>query len=37
MAWDWQVFCKSTMEGTAVPGCFGGADDVIENARKLQG
>lgn len=28
MAWDWQVFCKSTMEGTQVPGCFGGAGDV---------
>lgn len=28
MAWDWEVFCNSTMEGTAVPGCFGGADDV---------
>lgn len=23
MAWDWQVFCKSTMEGGTVPGCFG--------------
>jgi glutamate/aspartate transport system permease protein len=28
MAWDWQVFCKSTMEGEVVPGCFGKAGDV---------
>ena len=28
MAWDWQVFCKSTMEGTDVPGCFGRDGDV---------
>ncbi len=24
--WDWQVFCKDTIEGTAVPGCFGTGD-----------
>lgn len=28
MAWDWQVFCKSTMESTVVPGCFGKGGDV---------
>ncbi|KQP37914.1 amino acid ABC transporter permease [Pseudorhodoferax sp. Leaf274] len=24
--WDWQVFCKDTIEGTAVPGCYGTGD-----------
>lgn len=23
MAWDWQVFCKDTIDGDLVPGCFG--------------
>jgi len=23
MAWDWQVFCKDTIDGDIVPGCFG--------------
>src|ERR1044072_9269998 len=23
MAWDWQVFCKDTIDGELVPGCFG--------------
>ena len=23
MAWDWQVFCKDTIDGDMVPGCFG--------------
>ena len=26
--WDWQVFCKDTIDGEVVPGCFGGAGDV---------
>jgi len=26
MAWDWQVYCKDTVDGTAVPGCFGTGD-----------
>lgn len=28
MTWDWQVFCKSTMEGTTVAGCFGKSGDI---------
>jgi glutamate/aspartate transport system permease protein len=24
--WDWQVFCKDTIEGTMVPGCYGTGD-----------
>ncbi|MBK6631115.1 MAG: amino acid ABC transporter permease [Betaproteobacteria bacterium] len=27
-SWDWQVFCKDTIDGEVVPGCFGGAGDV---------
>ena len=23
MAWDWQVFCKDTIDGDVVAGCFG--------------
>ncbi|WP_038213735.1 amino acid ABC transporter permease [Xenophilus azovorans] len=23
MNWDWQVFCKDTIDGTVIPGCFG--------------
>lgn len=26
--WDWQVFCKDTIDGEIVPRCFGGAGDV---------
>ncbi len=25
--WDWQVFCKDTIDGKIVPGCFGGSGD----------
>ena len=28
MAWDWQVFCKDTIDGEIVPRCFGGAGDI---------
>ncbi|MBI2769732.1 MAG: amino acid ABC transporter permease [Burkholderiales bacterium] len=28
MAWDWQVFCKSTTENTVMPNCWGAAGDV---------
>jgi glutamate/aspartate transport system permease protein len=28
MAMDWQVFCKSTMDETVVPGCFGRHGDI---------
>lgn len=24
--WDWQVFCLDTIDGTAVPGCYGSGD-----------
>lgn len=24
--WDWQVFCKDTIDGTVVPGCYGSGD-----------
>ncbi len=27
MAWDWQVFCKDTIEGTVSPTCFGSGRD----------
>jgi glutamate/aspartate transport system permease protein len=26
MAWDWQIFCKDTIEGEMVSGCFGTGD-----------
>jgi glutamate/aspartate transport system permease protein len=26
--WDWQVFCRDTLEGTVMPGCFGQGGDV---------
>ncbi|MEZ5619118.1 MAG: amino acid ABC transporter permease [Rhodocyclaceae bacterium] len=26
--WDWQVFCKDTIDGKIVPGCFGSGDDI---------
>ena len=28
MSWDWQVFCKDTIEGEVVAGCFGRNGDV---------
>ncbi|HZY16426.1 MAG TPA: amino acid ABC transporter permease [Ramlibacter sp.] len=28
MTWDWQIFCKSTMDGTAIVGCLGKDGDV---------
>ena len=27
-SWDWQVFCKDTIDGEIVPRCFGGAGDL---------
>ena len=27
-SWDWQVFCKDTIDGKIVPGCFGSGDDI---------
>ena len=27
-SWDWQVFCKDTIDGEIVPRCFGGAGDI---------
>ena len=31
MSWDWQVFCKDTIDGNMVPGCYGtgGADTYL--------
>lgn len=26
--WDWQVFCKDTIDGEVVAGCFGGKGDI---------
>ena len=26
--WDWQVFCKDTIDGEIVPRCFGGPGDL---------
>lgn len=28
MSWDWQVFCKNTIDGEVVPRCFGSGGDV---------
>ncbi|CAG0934410.1 MAG: putative glutamine ABC transporter permease protein GlnM [Rhodocyclaceae bacterium] len=28
MNWDWQVFCKDTIDGEIVPRCFGGPGDL---------
>jgi His/Glu/Gln/Arg/opine family amino acid ABC transporter permease subunit len=28
MAWDWQVFCKNTTEGTIEPGCWAKGADI---------
>jgi glutamate/aspartate transport system permease protein len=28
MAWDWQVFCKNTTEGTMEPGCWASGGDI---------
>lgn len=27
-SWDWQVFCKDTIDGEIVPRCFGGSGDL---------
>ena len=26
--WDWQVFCKNTVDGSVVPSCFGSGGDI---------
>ena len=26
MSWDWQVFCRDTLTGDVVPGCYGHGD-----------
>lgn len=26
--WDWQVFCKNTIDGEVIPGCFGSQGDI---------
>ncbi|MEX8493333.1 MAG: amino acid ABC transporter permease, partial [Sphaerotilus sp.] len=26
--WDWQVFCKNTVDGEVVPRCFGDHGDI---------
>ena len=28
MSWDWQVFCRDTIDGEIVPCCFGSAGDI---------
>jgi glutamate/aspartate transport system permease protein len=28
MAWDWQVFCKNTIDGEVMPNCFGAGGDM---------
>ena len=28
MAWDWQVFCKNTLDGEVISGCFGAGGDI---------
>ncbi|HAJ12770.1 MAG: amino acid ABC transporter permease [Hydrogenophaga sp.] len=28
MNWDWQVYCKDTIEGEVMPGCFGSGGDI---------
>jgi glutamate/aspartate transport system permease protein len=28
MAWDWQVFCRNTTEGTMEPSCWAGGQDI---------
>ncbi|MDP1635743.1 MAG: amino acid ABC transporter permease [Gallionellaceae bacterium] len=28
ISWDWQVFCKDTIDGEIVPRCFGGPGDI---------
>lgn len=27
-AWDWQVFCKNTLDGEVIPRCFGSGGDI---------
>ena len=26
--WDWQVFCKNTVDGEVIPRCFGEGGDI---------
>ncbi|MBY0234664.1 MAG: amino acid ABC transporter permease, partial [Burkholderiaceae bacterium] len=26
--WDWQVFCKNTIDGEVIPSCFGSGGDI---------
>jgi glutamate/aspartate transport system permease protein len=28
MTWDWQVFCKNTIDGEVLPSCFGSGGDI---------
>ncbi|PTT91955.1 glutamate ABC transporter permease [Pelomonas sp. HMWF004] len=28
MSWDWQVFCKNTIDGEVIPSCFGSGGDI---------
>jgi glutamate/aspartate transport system permease protein len=28
MSWDWQVFCKNTLDGEVIAGCFGAGGDI---------
>jgi len=28
MTWDWQVFCKNTIDGEVIPRCFGSGGDI---------
>ena len=28
MAMDWSVFCKDTLTGEVMPGCFGSGQDI---------
>lgn len=28
MSWDWQVFCKDTLDGEVIAGCFGSKGDI---------
>ena len=28
MSWDWQVFCKNTLDGEVIASCFGSGGDI---------
>ena len=28
MSWDWQVFCKNTLDGEVIASCFGSNGDI---------